>query len=94
MATYNYGQPEAPSRTLQTWVQEMLERKRMGARAGAGGDRDGKYLWLYFSLGEAMESRILIRPVIKEGEAVLEVHRMEGEAAPLQAQISRILTGL
>ena len=85
---------EPASRTLQTWVQEMLERKRMGARAGSGGDRDGQYLWLYYSLGDAMESRLLIRPVIRDGQAVLECHRMEGEAAQLLGETSRIMAGM
>ena len=85
---------ETGSRLLQTWVQEMMEKRRMGARAGAGGDRDGKFLWLFYSMGDALESRIVLRPVVVDGEPRIEVHRMEGEATQLVSQISRLMAGL
>ena len=85
---------ETGAKLLQTWVQEMMEKRRMGARAGAGGDRDGKFLWLFYSMGDAIESRVVLRPVMQNGEAVIEVHRMEGEATQLTSQISRLMAGL
>jgi len=73
--------PEAnPARALQAWFHEMLMQKRQGFRAGTGGEPDGSVLWMYFSRGDAVESRIVFRAGMRDGKPVVVVDKLEGDS--------------
>lgn len=74
------------ARVLGEWIHEMIAQRKQGYRAGAGGDPAGEMLWLYFSRGDAVESRLLLRAGIRNGKAVLLVDRLEGDAFQVLAK--------
>lgn len=79
-----------PARALQEWFHEMLAQKRQGFRAGTGGPPDGSLLWLYFSRGEAVESRLVLRPGLHDGKPVILVDRLDGDSFQLTARMSAL----
>src|SRR5437868_3711126 len=67
--TFEGAMPEQnASRALQDWIHEMIQQRRAGFRAGAGGSPNGDVLWLYFSRGDAVESRLVMRAGIRDGK--------------------------
>jgi len=78
------------ARILQDWIHEMIAQKKQGFRAGAGGDASGEMLWLYFSRGEAIESRLVLRPGMRNGKPVVLVDRLEGEAFQIVGRMSEL----
>ena len=77
-----------PARALQEWFHEMIAQKRQGMRAGTGGNADGSLLWMYYSQGDAMESRIVFRAAIVEGRPVVTVDRYQGDTFSLLSKMS------
>jgi hypothetical protein len=83
--------PEAnAARALQDWIHEMMAQKKLGFRAGAGGDPSGETLWLYFSRGEAIESRLVLRAGLRNGKPVVLVDRLEGDAFQVVGKMSEL----
>ncbi|MGQ0562473.1 MAG: hypothetical protein ACT443_11425 [Gemmatimonadota bacterium] len=78
------------ARALQEWFHEMIQQKRHGFRAGTGGEADGSLLWMYFSRGEAIESRVVLRPGLRDGKPVILVDRIEGESYKLPGAIAKL----
>jgi hypothetical protein len=81
--------PEAnPASALQQWFHEMIAQKKQGMRAGTGGNADGSLLWMYYSQGDAMESRIVFRAAIQDGKPIVTVDRYQGDTFSLLAKMS------
>ena len=78
------------SRALGDWIHEMIQQRKLGFRAGAGGPADGEVLWLYFSRGDAVESRLVLRPGMRNGKPVILVDRLEGDSFEIVSRMSRL----
>ena len=78
------------ARLLQDWIHEMIEQRKHGFRAGAGGDATGETLWLYFSRGDAVESRLVLRAGVRDGKPVVLVDRLEGDGFHVVAQLAEL----
>ncbi len=81
------------ARALGDWIHEMIAQRKQGFRAGAGGPADGEVLWLYFSRGDAVESRLVLRPGMRDGKPVILVDRLEGDSFEIVARMSRLDDG-
>jgi hypothetical protein len=78
---------------LQDYIHELIEQRRHGFRAGAGGDPDGEALWLYFSRGDGVESRLLLRGGMRDGKPVVLVDRLEGDTDHVIAKSAELQRG-
>jgi hypothetical protein len=76
---------------LQDFIHEMIEQRKHGFRAGAGGDPSGDSLWLYFSRGDAVESRLVLRPGVRNGKPVVLVDRLEGDGFQVVAKMAELM---
>lgn len=76
---------------LQDWIHEMIEQRRHGFRAGAGGDPNGESLWLYFSRGDGVESRLVLRAGVRNGKPVVLVDRLEGDGFQVVARMAELM---
>jgi hypothetical protein len=78
------------AQALQDWIHEMIAQRKAGFRSGAGGSPSGEVLWLYFSRGDAVESRLVLRAGMRDGKPVVLVDRLEGDSFEIVGRMSKL----
>jgi hypothetical protein len=78
------------AQALQDWIHEMIAQRKQGFRSGAGGSASGEVLWLYFSRGDAVESRLVLRAGVRDGKPVVLVDRLEGDSFEIVGRMSKL----